>query len=109
PPPARVATPPAPWPSRRPHRSSFAICSNSRSRRPMGEEENFPPCKALKSLKMRKSLPDSPRRDSPPLTLLPKPEPPRRGRATPSARVSRNGFLDVAVELSPSVFLPTGV
>ena len=48
-------------------RSSFAICSNSRSRRPMGEEENFPPCKALKSLKTRKSLPGNPRRDSPPL------------------------------------------
>jgi hypothetical protein len=46
-------------------RLSFGIRSNS-WRRPMGEEENYPPCKALKSLKTRKSLPRHPRRDSPP-------------------------------------------
>ena len=32
----------------------------------MGGEENSPTCKALKSLKTRKSSPDNPRRDSPP-------------------------------------------
>jgi hypothetical protein len=47
-------------------RSSFGICSNSESRRPNGEEENYPPCKALKSPRMRKSLPRHPWRDSPP-------------------------------------------
>jgi hypothetical protein len=47
-------------------RSSFGICSNSESRRPNGEEENYPPCKALKSPRMRKSLPRHPWRDQSP-------------------------------------------
>jgi hypothetical protein len=55
-------------------RSSFGIRSKS-WRRPMGEEENYPPCKALKSPRMRKSLPRHPWRDSPPSR---NPQPPHR-------------------------------
>ena len=37
-------------------RSSLAICSNSRSRRPMGGEENFPPLQSLEKPQNAKIL-----------------------------------------------------
>ena len=75
-------------------RSSFAICSNSQCRRPMGEEENFPPCKALKSLKTRKSLPCRPRRDSHGRRQCRTMDAPRLGLATGLCRrVAGSAFL----------------